>query len=208
MHFHQNFSFYSCAPTFDVATSKRLLWLVGLHQKFTFLCALSSKRLPLLVCAYTKTFALTHVRLDQNFCFYLCARTSIFFLCRLASKCLLLPVYNYIESLLSLYALSKLFILLVCAYIWCSFYPCAPISKVCLFFACLRQNVSFYACAPTVHQNFAFCVRFHQNVWFYPCGPTSKICFLSMHFHRNVSFYWCAPTSKCLLFPVCAYIKN
>ena len=171
------------------------------------------------MCAYTKTFTLNHVRLDQTFCFYLCARSSkgLLRLCAPASKCLL-----------SLYAPTSS-LLFFCAPTFDVAFTHVRLYQKFAFFACIRQKVSFYSCAPTVHQNFAFfacafiktfpltSMRMHQNVCFSPYAPTLKVCFFCVHFfvycfysrasiskvcffcvrlHKNVSFYSCAPTPK------------
>ena len=226
VHLNQNVCSYLCTPISKrflysfAPTSNVRFFCVRFHKnvsfdlpvptsKVPFLCALSSKRFLWLVCTYTKTFALTHVRLDQTFCFYLCARTSKVFCvcvgfhqkfcfdsCAPASKCLL-----------SLYALSwKLFVLLVYTYIKFAFF-CAPIFDVAFtyvrlyqkfaFFACIRQKVSFYSCAPTVHQNFAFL-----------CALSSKCLLVPVCAYIKSFFFVCALKSKRLLILVCAYFKT
>jgi len=117
------------------------------------------------VCTYIKTFALTRVRLDQNFCFYLCARTSkVFFCVGFHQKVCFDSCAPASKSLLSLYALSsKLFLLLVCANI-----------KSLLFCVHFYQNVALT------------CVRLDQNFCFYLCARTSKVFFLCVWAYINM----------------------
>ncbi|KAK2571121.1 hypothetical protein P5673_003682, partial [Acropora cervicornis] len=105
MHFHRNFSFYSCALTskvcFFVCTFIKTFPFTGLHLHQNVClnsCSPRSKFLLLPVCAYIKSFfcvwafikrfALTRVRLHQKVCF-LCMhfhRNFSFYSCALTSK--------------------------------------------------------------------------------------------------------------------------
>ena len=146
-----------------------------LHQKFAFLCALSSKRFLLFVCAFIKTFLFSFVSLHQNACFFfLCAyfETLFFSQVRLHYFC------SYVCA-----STSKWFLLLVCAYTSLCFFSRVFASKCLLFLKCayiimvafihvrLHQHVCFYSCALASY--FAStCVRLHQKVWIFSCAPT------------------------------------
>ena len=125
MHFHENFSFYSCAPTssllffcaptFDVAFTH-----VRLYQKFAFFACIRQKvsfyscaptvhqNFAFFACTFIKTFPLTSVRMHQNVCFSPCAPALkvCFFFSTLFCVLLLLACVN-IKSLLFLCAPSS-----------------------------------------------------------------------------------------------------
>ena len=131
-------------------------------KSWLFLSAISSKRLHLLMCAYTKTFSLL-----------VCAYIK----CLLSSKRLLLLVCAYIKT----------FALLVCAYIKCLLsskrllLPVCALIKSVLFFMCFHKNVSFDLCAPTSHLLMFGCtiLRLRQMPIIFACATTSK-CLLSL----------------------------
>ena len=109
-----------------------------------YVCAPTSKRLLLLVCAYIQVFAFSLVYMHQNGCFHSCALTS---------TCL--P-------------------LLVCAYIVFCVHLCTPSPKVWIFscaptYECLP--VPFCACIKCLLFSR---VRPHQNVCFHSCASASK----------------------------------